>query len=57
MHVTVTAGLGFIGSRLCGALLDEGSGTHAARTGAAAAPALAARGAQLMIGRAPIRGN
>jgi UDP-glucuronate 4-epimerase len=58
MRVLVTGGLGFIGSRLCEALLDEGlgvrcvddlSGTHAPATGAAAADVLAARGAEVLI--------
>jgi UDP-glucuronate 4-epimerase len=61
MRVLVTGGLGFIGSRLCATLLDEGfdvrcvddlSGRHAAGTGAAAAPALAARGAEIVTARA-----
>jgi UDP-glucuronate 4-epimerase len=66
--VLVTGGLGFIGSRLCEALLDEGfrvrcvddlSGTHANGAGAAAAPGLARRGAEILVtGAAPthIRG-
>jgi nucleoside-diphosphate-sugar epimerase len=59
--VLVTGGLGFIGSRLCDALLDEGcdvrcvddlSGRYAPVTGAAAASALAARGAEVAVERA-----
>jgi nucleoside-diphosphate-sugar epimerase len=55
--VLVTGGLGFIGSHLCGALLDEGwavrcvddlSGRYAPGTGPAAAPRLAARGAEVL---------
>ena len=60
-RVLVTGGLGFIGSRLCAALLDEGahvrivddlSGHHAEDTGPAAAAVLAARGAEVTIARA-----
>ena len=56
--VLVTGGLGFIGARLCDALLDEGcdvrcvddlSGRYAPSTGPAAAPALAARGAEVAV--------
>jgi UDP-glucuronate 4-epimerase len=56
--VLVTGGLGFIGSRLCGALVDAGlevrcvddlSGTHAFGTGRSAAAALAARGVEVVI--------
>ena len=59
--VLVTGGLGFIGARLCDALLDEGcdvrcvddlSGRHAPVTGPAAASALAARGAEVAVERA-----
>src|SRR5918994_2844775 len=59
--VLVTGGLGFIGSRLCDALLDEGcdvrcvddlSGRYAPVTGAAAASGLAARGAEVAVERA-----
>jgi nucleoside-diphosphate-sugar epimerase len=59
--VLVTGGLGFIGARLCDALLDEGcdvrcvddlSGRHAPVTGPAAASALAARGAEVTVERA-----
>ncbi|HET8822050.1 MAG TPA: NAD-dependent epimerase/dehydratase family protein [Thermoleophilaceae bacterium] len=55
--VLVTGGLGFIGSHLCGALLDEGyavrcvddlSGRYAPTTGPAAAVALASRGAEIL---------
>jgi len=57
----VTGGLGFIGSRVGGALLDDGaalrivddlSGAYAPATGPAAARELAARGAEVMIGPA-----
>jgi nucleoside-diphosphate-sugar epimerase len=60
-RVVVTGGLGFIGSRLCAALLDRGadlrivddlSGHYSEGTGAAAAGALAARGAEVRIARA-----
>ncbi len=56
--VLVTGGLGFIGSRLCDALLDEGydvrcvddlSGRYAPVTGPAAGAALAARGAEVRV--------
>ena len=56
--VLVTGGLGFIGSRLCDALLDEGhdvrcvddlSGRYAPTTGPAAASALAGRGAEVLV--------
>jgi UDP-glucuronate 4-epimerase len=55
--VCVTGGLGFVGSRLCEALLDEGRsvrcvdslvGRYAASTGPAAAARLAARGAEIV---------
>jgi len=61
MKVLVTGGLGFIGGRLSGALLDAGfavrcvdnlSGSYAPERGVAAAAALAARGAELAIGEA-----
>lgn len=57
----MTGGLGFIGSRVGGALLDDGaalrivddlSGAYAPATGPAAARELAARGAEVMIGPA-----
>jgi nucleoside-diphosphate-sugar epimerase len=57
----VTGGLGFIGSRVSAALLDDGvgvrivddlSGVHAPETGPAAADRLAARGAEIRIERA-----
>jgi nucleoside-diphosphate-sugar epimerase len=57
----VTGGLGFIGSRVSAALLDEGadvqivddlSGAYAPGTGPAAAGELAARGAEVTIGPA-----
>ena len=56
--VLVTGGLGFIGSRVCLALLDGGfhvrcvddlSGTYADATGPGAAEALAGRGAEVVI--------
>jgi UDP-glucuronate 4-epimerase len=56
--VLVTGGLGFIGTRLCEALLDEGcavrcvdglSGRYAPTTGPAAASALAALGAEVAV--------
>lgn len=59
--VVVTGGLGFIGSRLSAALLEEGfdvrvvddvSGSYGPGTGPAAAPELAARGAEVAIGAA-----
>lgn len=58
MRVLVTGGLGFIGSRLCAALLADGyevvcvddlSGGYADGVGPAAAPVLAARGADVRI--------
>ena len=57
----MTGGLGFIGSRLCAALLEDGADVrivddHSARyaqgTGPAAAAMLAARGAEVRIARA-----
>src|SRR4051812_17972557 len=60
-RVVVTGGLGFIGSRLCAALVDRGadlrivddlSGHYSEGTGPAAAGMLAARGAEVRIGRA-----
>jgi nucleoside-diphosphate-sugar epimerase len=59
--VVVTGGLGFIGSRLSAALLDDGvdvrviddlSGSYASKTGPAAAHELAARGAEVALGSA-----
>ena len=56
--VLVTGGLGFIGTRLCHALLDEGyavrcvddlSGRYAPATGPAADAPLAARGAEVLV--------
>lgn len=61
LRVLVTGGLGFIGSRVSAALLDEGagvrvvddlSGVYALDTGPAAARQLSARGAEVTIGRA-----
>jgi nucleoside-diphosphate-sugar epimerase len=60
-RVLITGGLGFIGSRLSTALVDQGvdvrivddlSGNYSERTGPAAAAALAARGAEIAIARA-----
>ncbi len=57
-QVLVTGGLGFIGSRVCHALLDEGvpvrgvdnlTGAYAPGRGAAAAAGLAARGAVVLL--------
>jgi UDP-glucuronate 4-epimerase len=67
-RVLVTGGLGFVGSRVSAALLDEGarvrvvddlSGAHSPLTGPAAARELAARGAEVTIapaGPALVRG-
>jgi nucleoside-diphosphate-sugar epimerase len=61
LRVLVTGGLGFIGSRVSAALLDEGagvrvvddlSGAYTPDTGPAAACELSARGAEVTIGRA-----
>jgi nucleoside-diphosphate-sugar epimerase len=61
LRVLVTGGLGFIGSRVSAALLDDGarvrivddlSGAYAPDTGPAAAAELSARGADLTIGPA-----
>jgi UDP-glucuronate 4-epimerase len=58
MRIMVTGGLGFIGSRLCDALLDEGCGvrcvdnlssTYAKGTGPSAAGRLAAHGAEVIL--------
>lgn len=57
-NVLVTGGLGFIGNRLCAALLDAGfgvrcvdnlSGSYAHGVGPAAEPGLRARGAEVLI--------
>jgi UDP-glucuronate 4-epimerase len=57
-RVLVTGGLGFIGARLCSALLAEGfrvrcvdnlSGSYAPETGPAAAAMLSARGAEVLV--------
>src|SRR5918998_2646217 len=56
--VLVTGGLGFIGTRLCHALVDEGygvrcvdalSGRYAPSTGPAAVPALVERGVDVAV--------
>ena len=63
-RVLVTGGLGFIGSHLCQALLDDGlrvrcvddlSGTYARSTGPRAAAALAARGTEVIVDPAETR--
>jgi UDP-glucuronate 4-epimerase len=60
-RVLVTGGLGFIGSRLCRVLLDEGlavrcvdslGGAYAPGAGPAAAPALENRGAEVIVAEA-----
>src|SRR5215212_458225 len=60
-RVLVTGGLGFIGSRLCSALLADGvsvrcvddlSGVYARGTGRPAAVPLARRGAEVIVGHA-----
>jgi nucleoside-diphosphate-sugar epimerase len=57
-RVLVTGGLGFIGTRLCGALLDAGfavrcadnlSGSYASRRGGAAAGPLRGKGAEVAV--------